>query len=140
MLTVNKTTNWLTEGFTKEELKIDKTLAIIAAELQFKRINLGLDQKEFAKRLDVSQGLVSRWESGTYNFTITTLMKICDKLGLLFEPRIYDKEVDGTITRESFESKLIVVDCNYDKGNYSNWKPKGETFQGASGENIEEVA
>lgn len=93
MLIVNKTTNWLTEEFTKEELKIDKTLALIAAELRFKRINLGLDQKEFAKRLGVSQGLVSRWESGTYNFTITTLMKICDNLGLLFDPQMNQIDV-----------------------------------------------
>ena len=90
MQTVVKTTNWLTEGLAKEEINSQKILAIIAAEIQFKRIDMGLDQKEFAKKLGVSQGLVSRWESGTYNFTIATLLNICNKLGLLFEPRIID--------------------------------------------------
>lgn len=140
MQTVSKTTNWLTEGLTKEELNIQKTLAIIAAELQFKRIDMGLDQKEFAKKLGVSQGLVSRWESGTYNFTITTLANICNKLGLLFEPRITDKEIETNIDREHFESKLIVVDCSYDNGNYSNWKPKREITQSFADGKAGEVA
>lgn len=86
--TITKTTNWLTAGLSEEDLIAKKTLAIIAAEIQLKRIDMGLDQKQFAKLLGVSQGLVSRWESGTYNFTITTLVNICEKLELSFKPQI----------------------------------------------------
>ena len=77
---ITKSTNWLTAGLSEEELLAKKTLAIIAADIQLKRIELGLDQKEFAKLLGVSQGMVSRWESGTHNFTITTLVSLCEKL------------------------------------------------------------
>ncbi len=32
--------------------------------------------------MNVSQGMVSRWESREYNFTIKTLNEICQKLNL----------------------------------------------------------
>ena len=43
--TITKSTNWLTTGLSEEELLAKKTLAIIAADIQLKRIELGLDQK-----------------------------------------------------------------------------------------------
>ena len=66
---------------------------IISATIQSKicsaivdeRISRGMNQKEFAELLDVSQGMVSRWESSDYNFTINTIAKIAEKLGLLFD-------------------------------------------------------
>lgn len=41
----------------------------------------GLSQKEMAEILDVSQPMVSKIESGEYNFSIEELCKICDKIG-----------------------------------------------------------
>lgn len=66
---------------------------IVSATIQSKictailneRISRGLNQKEFAELLDVSQGMVSRWESSDYNFTINTIAKIAEKLDLLFD-------------------------------------------------------
>ena len=77
-----ETTSWLAEGLSEKEVEHMKELAIISAKIQFKRSELGMNQKEFAKMMGVSQGMVSRWESGEYNFTIVTLKQICDKLGL----------------------------------------------------------
>ena len=42
----------------------------------------GINQGDFAKMMHVSQGLVSRWESGTCNFTIERLATICEALNL----------------------------------------------------------
>ena len=67
-----------------------KELAKISSKIEMKRNELGMNQKEFARMMNVSQGMVSKWESGEYNFTITTLKEICDKLGLGFEAYIYD--------------------------------------------------
>lgn len=86
-----ETTNWLTHGISEEQLKTEKTLAIISAQIYTKRTSMGLDQKSFAHFMGVSQGMVSRWESGTYNFSIATLISICEKLGLSFEPDILEK-------------------------------------------------
>mgnify|MGYP002516516189 CR=1 FL=1 len=46
------------------------------------RRELHMSQREFAKYLGVSQGMVSRWENGDYNFTVGTLSDICHKLGV----------------------------------------------------------
>ena len=85
-------TDWLTQGFSKVELKQNKDLALISASIESKRINLGLSQKEFANLLGVSQGMVSRYESGEYNFSIETLNELCSKIGLIFDPIVYDPE------------------------------------------------
>lgn len=88
-----ETTNWLTKGISKEQLKIEKALSVIAAKIYTKRTQIGMDQKAFARFMGVSQGMVSRWESGTYNFSISTLIGICEKLELDFEPQIFEKEL-----------------------------------------------
>lgn len=43
---------------------------------------MNMTQKEFAEYMDVSQGMVSKWESREYNFTIKSLNEICEKLQL----------------------------------------------------------
>ena len=88
-----ETTDWLTKGISEEQLKIEKVLSVIAAKIFTKRTQMGMDQKGFAKFMGVSQGMVSRWESGTYNFSISTLIGICEKLELDFEPQIFEKEL-----------------------------------------------
>lgn len=88
-----KTTDWLSQGLTKKEIERIGQLAVISAKIQLKRLELGLNQKEFAKMMNVSQGMISRWESGDYNFTIATLTEICDKLDLEFIPTIQEKVV-----------------------------------------------
>lgn len=102
-------TSWLTNGISAEQLEIEKNLAIISAEIYTKRCRMGLDQKAFAKYMGVSQGLISRWESGTYNFSVATLVKICGKLNLRFEPEIY-KEGDATPNISFVCAKTIAKD------------------------------
>lgn len=104
---VIKSTNWLTAGLSEEEILAKKTLATIAADIQLKRIELGLNQKEFAKLLGVSQRTISRWESGTYDFTITTLINLCKKLGLSFKPQIISKEEEELINQLQDENKKL---------------------------------
>ena len=86
-----KTTSWLSQGMTEEEIKKIKLLAMIASNIELRRKEMRLNQKEFAKRMGVSQGMVSRWESGEYNFSVSTLQDICQKLDLEFEPVFLDK-------------------------------------------------
>lgn len=85
-------TDWLTEGISKAEVKSTIELAKISARLEMKRLDLGMTQKEFADYMGVSQGMVSKWESREYNFTITTLNELCEKLGLVFDPIIKEPE------------------------------------------------
>lgn len=110
-----KTNNWLIEGLSKEQLEVEKTLALISNKLILKRSELKMDQKSFAKYVGVTQGLVSRWESGRYNFTVSTLIAICNKL---------DMSLDINLKNESKSSaKIIYIKQPVKKmHNWSNWE------------------
>lgn len=92
-----KVTNWLCDGLTPKEIHETKKLALISAKIQLKRSALGMTQKEFARYMGVTQGMISKWESGEYNFTLLSLDNICNKLNLCFFPVIRDKD-DPAIT------------------------------------------
>ena len=75
-------TTWLTDGIAEAAAKSIIELAKISAKIERRRLELNMTQKEFAAYMNVSQGMVSRWESREYNFTIKTLNEICQKLNL----------------------------------------------------------
>lgn len=70
---------------TKEEFELDDILLDISLKIINYRISQGITQKELAKKLDISQTMVSKLESGEYNPTIGQLWKISKKLGWTFE-------------------------------------------------------
>lgn len=82
-----------THLYTDQEWEIKKIKSLIGAEIEFARISLGQNQKDFAKFMGVTQGMVSRWESGTYNFTIETLSNIAFKLGRSVESFFTSKQL-----------------------------------------------
>ncbi len=77
-----KEADWLKEGFSAAEVKAMTTLAKLSACIELRRRDMGMTQKEFADYLGVTQGMVSRWEGREYNFTIKTLVEICEKCGM----------------------------------------------------------
>lgn len=77
-----KKTNWVSEGFSEGEVKTIVELAKISAHIERCRIEMGMTQQEFADYMGVTQGMVSKWESREYNFTIKTLNEICQKIDL----------------------------------------------------------
>lgn len=66
---------------TKLETKTDEFCLEIGRTLKKIRQENNLTQKELAKRLNVSQQLVSRIESGRENLSLLTLKEIAQKLG-----------------------------------------------------------
>ena len=85
------TSDWLTESFSETERKSMRMLSDIAVAIELKRKDMEMNQKEFARFMGVSQGMVSKWESGEYNFSLTKLLEICEKLDMEFEPTIKEK-------------------------------------------------
>ena len=75
--------NWITEGLSDSDIKTTAELAKISGQIERCRIEMHMSQKEFAAYMGVSQGMVSKWESREYNFTIKTLDEICEKLNLI---------------------------------------------------------
>ena len=55
---------------------------MVSLKITESRLNMHMSQKEFAEYLGVSQSMVSRWESETYNFTLRTICEILDKLDI----------------------------------------------------------
>lgn len=85
-----KPSDSLTKGLTGSDIKTSRELALISAQIELKRKQLGMNQTEFARFMNVSQGMISKWESGEYNFSVLTLNSICEKLGLQFNPVLHD--------------------------------------------------
>lgn len=75
----------LTANMSTAEIKTAMVISDISAKIEIERINKGMTQMQFAKFMGVSQGMVSKWESGEYNFTIEAIANIFDKLGLDFD-------------------------------------------------------
>lgn len=79
----------------KEELLADPTIrrqydslgpefAVIQLIIK-ERIRSGLSQKELAERIGTKQSAISRFESGSYNPTLSFLFKITEALGAKIE-------------------------------------------------------
>ena len=65
-----------------EQFQLATLQGLISAEISMKRQELGLNQKQLAEKLGVSQTMVSRWEAGDCNFTLSSLVKISSVLDL----------------------------------------------------------
>lgn len=100
----------LVNSITGADLISAKVLADISVTIFKERLKRDMTQKEFADLMGVSQGMVSKWESDNYNFTIETLSSICDKLGL-----------DLEIKMENLEDKYKYADI---ENQYLGWSIK----------------
>lgn len=85
-----KNTDWVARGLSEPESKTTIELAKISARIERCRLDMGLTQAEFADYMGVSQGMVSKWESKEYNFTVKSLNEIFHKLGLELDIGIKD--------------------------------------------------
>lgn len=65
-----KKTKWIAEGFSDAEVETIVELAKISARIERCRLEMKMTQKEFAEYMGVTQGMVSKWESREYNFTM----------------------------------------------------------------------
>ncbi len=81
-LTEAKENTWLTDALTPEERMTAESIAQIAASMKRQRKAQGYTQAQLAKKLGVSQVMVSRWENAEENFTMATLAKISVALGI----------------------------------------------------------
>jgi DNA-binding transcriptional regulator YiaG len=77
---LNSLINVFSKHLTKSDIYEVKALSEISLKILKKRIELNMNQKDFAKFMNVSQSMVSKWESGEYNFTIKSMADICEKL------------------------------------------------------------
>lgn len=82
--------DFLFEALTTAQINDAVIRGKIAAAIYNKRVQLKMTQKEFANHLNVTQGMVSKWENPNYSFTITSLVELMDKLDIPFNVYIND--------------------------------------------------
>ncbi len=108
-----KKTNWVSEGISEAEIKTIVELAKISAKIEKSRLDLGMTQIEFARFMGVTQGMVSKWESRDYNFTIRSINEICQKL---------DLTLTVNIERPCLKNDYMVIKWDEEKIKYDTKK------------------
>lgn len=83
--TKSKMFDLMAQYLSKSDIYASKAIATISATIFNHRQNMGMTQGEFAEFMGVTQGMISKWESAEYNFTIETVAQIAEKLNLSFE-------------------------------------------------------
>lgn len=113
-----KTVDMFKELPDKEKNEINLKGKISAAILN-KRYELEMNQSEFAKYMGVSQSMISKWESGEYNFScdsIAQLNKIGIELTVNDKNLIKNSENKISCSRiESFKSSTVYYKNSYSK-------------------------
>lgn len=91
-----------TTSLTAEEMQYSYSFDFLT-EVYFRMKELGINQKELARRLDISESTLSRNLSRDNNFRVSTLAKIAAALGCtLSEPKLIPNE--DSITLDSIET------------------------------------
>ena len=70
------------ETLTPADVLSAKLMAQFSNAITSERLNLNMSQKDFAKHINATQSLISRWECGDYNFSINKIAEIAAKLDL----------------------------------------------------------
>lgn len=91
---LNRLIDSISSNYSKEEIKAADVLSAISCRISEERIKRRLSQKAFAKAVGVTQQMVSKWENGDYNFTITSLVKISCTFGITLTDLLGEKNDD----------------------------------------------
>jgi len=75
----------MSEYISKSDVYAATVMAKVSAFIYECRKQKKMTQAEFADFMDVTQGMVSKWESAEYNFTIENIAQISEKLDVTFD-------------------------------------------------------
>lgn len=104
--------NEYSDDTTKSRFELDDLLYDISLKIFDYRMQNDLSQKELAKKLEVTQAMVSKLESGQYNPTVEQLWKISKRLNLNLVVSLQTKEDDKTEVWDTQEYKLGNIEEN----------------------------
>jgi len=93
--------NELADEKTQEEFDLDDILLEISLTLIKYRLKNNLTQKDLADKLEISQSMISKLESGDYNPSISQLWKISKRLGWTFNVTFNEETTETKIWNEN---------------------------------------
>jgi len=100
-LSKNEFLERISEFLTIADVLAADAISDVSVAIIRKRIAFGMTQKEFAKYIGVSQGMISKWENGDYNFTLRAIAEICEKLDLQMNLKLEEyAPVPGRLSTE----------------------------------------
>lgn len=112
----NKRIEDLIEKFNNKDLLktivSSSILGKISGKIVNYRIQNELKQSDLALILGVSQAMISKMESGEYNFTIKQLVNLCSALDWNIEINLEDKETTKTVNSQPNASYLEPYNYN----------------------------
>ena len=73
---------FISNYISKSDIYAASVIAKISAFIINYRYKTGMTQKEFAEFMGITQGMVSKWESAEYNFSVESIAQIAEKLGV----------------------------------------------------------
>lgn len=98
-----------------------KMMAQISTAITRERLKLHMNQAEFAKHINASQSLVSRWEHGDYNFSIRKIAEIAAALNLDVTISLSDASIQRQSSIDYSEATGFTKTMYYsNKNEYSN--------------------
>lgn len=120
---LKKTTKYKVDKELLKEIEYNEILLIISKELIKYRDENKLKQEDLAKKLGISQVMVSKMESGKYNYTIKSLVNLWNNLSTLeinfganLLNKIYNKIVKNyNSIKIEFNIEKIEEKFDYDK-------------------------
>lgn len=80
----NNMFEFMAEYITESDIYAAKAIAKVSMFIYRYRKDHHLSQKDLAKKIGVTQSMISKWESSEYNFTIENIAKIAEKLEVNF--------------------------------------------------------
>lgn len=96
---------FISNYISKSDIYAASVIAKVSAFIINYRYKTGMTQKEFAKFMGVTQGMVSKWESAEYNFSVESIAQIAEKLECTFDIEITPENEYLTIRhKNSFEN------------------------------------
>ena len=99
---------------TKQEFELSDILVDIACKIINYRLDNNLTQKELADKLEITQAMVSKLESGEYNPSIGFLFKIARKLGWKFQLIFEENYVEQVLQYDIPEQEQLVNESSED--------------------------
>lgn len=117
---LNDLINAMSEQISHSDILAANELAKISAVIAKRRIEMNMNQKQFAEFVGVSQSMVSKWESEDYNFTVESLAKICERLNLSLDISIKEQNKQCIKALRVTNPHWSVSACNNNSIEFSN--------------------
>ncbi len=95
------------ETLDAADILTSKIMAQISTAITKERLKSHMNQSEFAKYINASQSLVSRWERGDYNFSIRKIAEIATALNLDVDFSLYKPNVQHYKSGIEYKEKIV---------------------------------